>query len=125
MDTAAAPNGGARYPVEARMAERIFIRFHLNAGIGDVVMQPVETIGCRDWLGFAGIESSASPDDLSRTAFAEKIHACTLPRNSANSRAKDLMDLALLIGSGYGSTRIPRHVPRSCMSIPVRAPGGT
>jgi hypothetical protein len=32
--------------------------------------------------------------------FAEKIHAYTLPRNAANSRVKDLVDLALLIGSG-------------------------
>ena len=32
--------------------------------------------------------------------FAEKIHAYTLPRNTVNSRVKDLVDLALLIGSG-------------------------
>jgi hypothetical protein len=32
--------------------------------------------------------------------FAEKLHAYTLPRNSANSRVKDLVDMALLIGSG-------------------------
>lgn len=32
--------------------------------------------------------------------FAEKVHAYTLPRSSPNSRVKDLVDLALLIGSG-------------------------
>ncbi len=32
--------------------------------------------------------------------FAEKIHAYTLPRNSQNSRVKDLVDLTLLIGLG-------------------------
>src|SRR5207249_10396078 len=37
MDLTAAPYGGARYPVEARMDERTFARFHLDAGIGDVV----------------------------------------------------------------------------------------
>ena len=58
MDLTAAPYGGARYPVEARMDERTFARFHLDAGVGDVVMRPLETIVCRDWLGFAGIESS-------------------------------------------------------------------
>ena len=31
MDLTAAPYGGARYPVEARMDERIFARFHLDA----------------------------------------------------------------------------------------------
>ena len=32
--------------------------------------------------------------------WAEKLHAYTLPRKNANSRVKDLVDLALLIGSG-------------------------
>jgi len=99
MDLTAAPYGGARYPVEARMDERIFARFHLDAGIGDVVMQPLETIVCRDWLGFAGIESSRVWMIAREQQFAEKIHAYTLPRNAANSRVKYLVDLALLIGS--------------------------
>ena len=100
IDLTAAPYGGARYPVEARMDERIFARFHLDAGIGDVVMQPLETIACRDWLGFAGIESSQVRMIAREQQFAEKIHAYTLPRNAANSRVKDLVDLALLIGAG-------------------------
>jgi hypothetical protein len=100
MDLMAAPYGGARYPVDARMDERIFARFHLDAGIGDVVMQPLETIVCRDWLGFAGIESSQVRMIAREQQFAEKIHAYTLPRNAANSRVKDLVDLALLIGAG-------------------------
>jgi hypothetical protein len=100
MDLTAAPYGGARYPVDARMDERIFARFHLDAGIGDVVMQPLETVVCRDWLGFAGIEASQVRMIAREQQFAEKIHAYTLPRNTANSRVKDLVDLALLIGSG-------------------------
>jgi len=99
-DLTAAPYGGARYPVEARMDERMFARFHLDAAIGDVVMQPLETIVCRDWLGFAGIESSRVRMIAREQQFAEKIHAYTLPRNAANSRVKDLVDLALLIGAG-------------------------
>ena len=82
------------------MDERIFARFHLDAGIGDVVMQPLETIVCRDWLGFAGIESSQVRMIAREQQVAEKIHAYTLPRNAANSRVKDLVDLALLIGAG-------------------------
>src|SRR3974390_3424556 len=46
MDLEAAPYGGARYPVEARMAGRVFSRFHLDVGVGDAVMQPIETIEC-------------------------------------------------------------------------------
>jgi hypothetical protein len=100
MDFTAAPYGGARYPVEARMDARIFARFHLDAGIGDVVMQPHETIICRDWLGFAGIAPSSVRMIAREQQFAEKIHAYTLPRSAQNSRVKDLVDLALLIGSG-------------------------
>jgi hypothetical protein len=84
MDLTAAPYGGARYPVEARMDERTFARFHLDAGIGDVVIQPLETIICRDWLGFAGIESARVRMIAREAQFAEKIHAYTLPRNAAN-----------------------------------------
>ena len=100
MDLTAAPYGGARYPVEAKMDGRTFIRFHVDAGIGDVVMQPLETVVGRDWLGFAGIESSQIRMIAREQQFAEKIHAYTLPRNSRNSRVKDLVDMALLIGSG-------------------------
>ena len=99
MDLTAAPYGGARYPVEARMDERIFARFHLDAGIGDVVSPPLETIVCRDWLGFAGIQPSRVRVIAREQQFAEKLHAYTLPRSSANSRVKDLVDMALLIGS--------------------------
>ena len=100
LDLTAAPYGGARYPVEARMDERIFARFHLDAGIGDVVSPPLETLVCRDWLGFAGIQPSRVRMIAREQQFAEKLHAYTLPRNSANSRVKDLVDMALLIGSG-------------------------
>jgi hypothetical protein len=98
MDLTAAPYGGARYPVEALMDARIFAKFHLDAGIGDVVMQPLETILCQDWLGFAGVEASRVQMIAREQQFAEKIHAYTLPRSTQNSRVKDLVDLALLIG---------------------------
>ena len=62
---------------------------------------------CRDWLGFAGIETSQVRMISREQQFAEKIHAYTLPRNSANSRVKDLVDMALLIGSrGMDQQRI-------------------
>jgi hypothetical protein len=48
MDLTAAPYGGARYSVEARMDGRIFARFHIDAGVGDVILQPLETTECRD-----------------------------------------------------------------------------
>jgi Nucleotidyl transferase AbiEii toxin, Type IV TA system len=98
MDLAAAPYGGARYSIETRMDGRIFARFHLDAGVGDVVLQPLETVECHDWLGFAGIEKPRVWMISREQQLAEKIHAYTLPRSSQNSRVKDLVDLALLIG---------------------------
>ncbi len=100
MDLDAAPYGGARYSIEARMDARIFARFHLDAGIGDAVIQPLETVACRDWLGFAGIKQARVLMISREQQFAEKLHAYTLPRSAANSRVKDLVDLALLCRSG-------------------------
>ena len=38
MDLDGAPYGGARYPVESIMGGRTFVKFHLDVGIGDVVL---------------------------------------------------------------------------------------
>ena len=100
LDLNAAPYGGARYPVEARMDARIFARFHLDAALGDAVMQPLERLEGRDWLGFAGIERCCVLMIPREQQFAEKLHAYTLPRTNPNSRVKDLVDLALLSTPG-------------------------
>lgn len=101
IDLDGAPYGGARYPVEAIMGGRTFVKFHLDVGIGDIIVDPVETAQTRDWLGFAGIESPTVPMIQREQQFAEKIHAYTLPRQGApNSRVRDLVDLALLVRSG-------------------------
>jgi len=98
MDLTAAPYGGARYSVETRMDGRVFAKFHLDAGIGDVVIQPLEIVECPDWLGFAGIKQPHVRMISREQQYAEKIHAYTLPRSTPNSRVKDLVDLALLAG---------------------------
>lgn len=100
LDLDAAPYGGARYPVEARMDARIFARFHLDAGIGDAVMQPLDVVKCRDWFSFAGIKTCQVLMIPREQQFAEKLHAYTLPRSTPNRRVKDLVDLALLSGAG-------------------------
>jgi hypothetical protein len=105
MELAGAPYGGARYAVDARMDGRIFAKFHVDAGIGDVIMQPVERIECADLLDFAGIEKPTVRMIAREQQFAEKIHAYTLPRSSSNSRVKDLVDLALLIGENQLNQR--------------------
>jgi len=100
-DLDAAPYGGARFPVEARLDGRVFVGFHLDVGIGDAVMEPLEVIEGRDWLGFAGIGSPSLYMIPREQQFAEKLHAYTLPRKGAvNSRVRDLVDMVLLIQSG-------------------------
>jgi hypothetical protein len=101
MDLDAAPYGGARFPVEARMDGRVFARFHLDAGVGDAIMGSADTVCGRDWLAFAGIRSAEFQAISREQQFAEKYHAYTLPRGSRpNSRVRDLLDMALLIGEG-------------------------
>ena len=97
LDITAAPYGGARYAVEARMDNRIFARFHLDVGVGDVAMQPLAAITTQDWLSFAGISAPQIQAIAKEQQFAEKIHAYTLPRTTLNSRVKDLVDMLLLI----------------------------
>ena len=100
MDLDAAPYGGARFPGEVKMDARIFARFHLDVGVGDVVMQPVDVVECRDWLAFARITRPSVRMIPREQQFAEKVHAYTLPRSTPNSRVKDLVDLALLVRAG-------------------------
>src|SRR5262249_24087217 len=54
----------------------------------------------------AGIASARVQTISREQQFGEKLHAYTLPRSPANSRVKDVVDLALLIGSsGLSPTR--------------------
>jgi len=101
MDLTAAPYGGARFPVEARMDDRIFARFHLDAGVGDVIVEPLENDRLPRLAGVRRHRIVASEDDRSRQTVRREDSCYTLPRNRANSRVKDLVDLALLIGSGW------------------------
>lgn len=94
-----APYGGARYPVETRLDGRLFVTFHLDMGIGDAVIKPYEETKGRDWLHFAGIPSAKIKTISSEQHFAEKLHAYTQPRETMNSRVRDLVDMVLLIQS--------------------------
>lgn len=96
-----APYGGARYPVEVRMAGRIFARFHLDVASGDPVLEPIQTAQGGDWLAFAGLGSVPFLMISKEQQFAEKLHAYTLPRDGrSNSRVRDLVDMFLLVQTG-------------------------
>ena len=70
-DLEAAPYGGARFPIEGRVDGRKFVGFHLDVGIGDVVMEPLEAIEGRNWLQFAGIASPSLYDSAPTTICGE------------------------------------------------------
>lgn len=75
QDLDAAPYGGARFPVDARLAGRTFVKFHLDVSTGYVLREPYEPLSGRDWLRFAGIASAIFPAVSPEEQFAEKLHA--------------------------------------------------
>lgn len=92
--------GGARYPVEALMDNRLFISFHVDVAMGDYIPEELETAHEQDFVSFAGIKPAAFPMIPREVQFAEKLHAYTMPRSVPNSRVRDLVDLVLLIQEG-------------------------
>jgi hypothetical protein len=97
-DLDGAPEGGSRYPVQARMDGRDFARFHVDVGVGDEVLEPLVVVTGEDWLGFGGVAPPSFPIISAEQQFAEKLHAYTLPRGErVNTRTKDLIDMVLLI----------------------------
>ncbi len=102
QDLDAAPYGGARHPVDARLGGRTFVKFHLDVSAGDVSREPYERLDGTDWLAFAGIPAGTFWAISREEQFAEKLHAYTLPRaGSENTRVKDLIDLILLIEKSH------------------------
>lgn len=109
-DFDATPYGGGRFPIEALMNDHTFVKFHLDVGVGDVWMEPLESIEIHDWLSFANIKPIKVLAISKEQQFAEKIHAYTLPRDRQNSRVKDLVDMVLLIEGGMNSKRISESI---------------
>ncbi|PYT96844.1 MAG: hypothetical protein DMG38_22445 [Acidobacteria bacterium] len=96
-DLHGAPGGGSRYPVQARMDGRDFARFHVDVGIGDEVLEPLDIVTGEDWLGFGGVAPPSFPVISAEQQFAEKLHAYTPPRGERmNTRTKDLHTLPVV-----------------------------
>ena len=39
---------GARFPVDARLDGRTFVKFHVDLGVGDEVLEPLESVQGED-----------------------------------------------------------------------------
>ena len=97
LDLENAVYGGYRFPIDCRMAGRRFTHFNIDIAAGDVWLDTHEKIPGHQWLNFAGISTPEFPVISSEQQFAEKLHSYSLPRQTQNSRTKDLIDLILLI----------------------------
>jgi hypothetical protein len=108
QDLNAAPDGGARFHVEARLADRTFEKFHLDIGAGDAWSEKLDQLKSSDLLKFAGFQPTNLPAIPKEQQFAEKLHAYTLPRpkDRPNSRVKDLIDMILLIQDGMSTKQL-------------------
>jgi hypothetical protein len=67
-----APDGGARFPIDARVDGRTFVAFHVDLGVGDQLLEPLEDLVGRDWLGFAGI----APGTARAVSVEQQCGAC-------------------------------------------------
>jgi predicted nucleotidyltransferase component of viral defense system len=92
-----APYGGYRYPIQARMAGRIFAKFSIDIAAGDVWYEPHDKLKIHDWFDFAGLPVVEIPVISTEQQFAEKLHSYTQQREHPNSRVKDIVDMVLLI----------------------------
>lgn len=99
QDLANAPEGGVRFHIEARLADRTFEKFLLDIASGDFWSDPLDLLKSSDILEFAGFVPRELPAIPQEQQFAEKLHAYSLPRppDRPNSRVKDLIDMNLLI----------------------------
>ena len=79
------------------------MKFHVDLGVGDEVLEPLENVEGEDWLGFAGIPAVVVPALSIEQHWAEKLHAYTRPRETPNSRVRDLVDLVLILNDDAGN----------------------
>lgn len=96
--------GVSRYNIRAILDGRLFEAFHIDVGVGNPIVSPVDILQSTDFLSFAGLKPVQIPCYPVNQQIAEKIHAYTKPRASGdNTRVKDFVDILLLAGLG----RIP------------------
>lgn len=87
-----------RFGMEARLGDHVYHAFKCDVAMG-TVRDKIERIHGRSLLEFAGIEAPAIDAVSIATHVAEKVAAYTQLHSDGapSSRAKDLVDLALLV----------------------------
>ena len=101
---------GQRFKVRAMLDGKLYGEFRLDVAFGDKVISPPDMLRetkLVELLDAAPAEFRAYPRDAH---IAEKLHTYTLPRQGrANSRVKDLPDLALLAKVGATDSDVVRR----------------
>jgi hypothetical protein len=87
-----------RFRATARLAGRVFERFHVDIGLDDPIVEPIEYLTPPGYLAFAGIPTTQIPCYPVTQHIAEKLHALVRPRPVETSRVKDLVDILLFAG---------------------------
>lgn len=121
--------GGSRFHIRSLLDGRTFEEFHMDVGIGDPVIDPVDQLEGPALLDFAGIQPTIIPCYPVTQQIAEKIHAYTRSHTSGeSSRVKDFVDILLLAELGkIDSDRLYRAIKatfdaRKTHSLPREIP---
>jgi hypothetical protein len=95
------PFGGSRFHIRSLLDGRTFEEFHIDVGIGDPVIDPIDRLEGPSLLEFAEIQPTLIPCYPITQQIAEKVHAYTRPHFSGeSSRVKDFVDILLLAEIG-------------------------
>ena len=93
--------GGKCFVVRCFLDGRTFENFHVDIGVGDIVLEPYDWLTFEPTLSFADIQPTRVPCYPVVQQIAEKFHALTRPHISGgSSRSKDLADILLLAKLG-------------------------
>ncbi len=93
------PEGGYRYHLTAMLAGREYHKFHVDLRWQSVHILPPEMVQAPNKLRFSGAENKQIALAQKEEVFADKFEAYTKPRQTANSRVRDLIDMNILISS--------------------------
>jgi hypothetical protein len=101
VDNTGVNAGGIRHTIQALLDGRTFEQFHIDVGIGDPLVDPVEYLNTPALLEFAELASTRVPCYPITQQIAEKLHAYTRPhRTGKSTRVKDFIDILLLANLG-------------------------
>lgn len=107
------PEGAIRFPIQARLAGRMFEPLHLDLNLVPGDTRPVEKLALHNLFDFADLPAVIVPAVSPAQQLAEKLHAYTRDYGThENSRVKDLYDM-LLIATDFTLPRL-RDLTDAC-----------